>query len=182
MRNDLEHGFQCGAFAVEPLKGSVTGCDRPSRHLPPKAMEVLVCLAGAAPETLTRQELLDKVWGERFVSDEVLTHAITELRHALGDAPNNPAYIETIPKRGYRLKAPVEQRRSPGTAGEVARPRDESLIVLPLQNLSAGGEDFIADGITELLILRLAGLRNIRVISRTTSMSPATRSGLSMYL
>jgi tetratricopeptide (TPR) repeat protein len=66
-------------------------------------MEVLVCLAGAAPETLTRQELLDKVWGERFVSDEVLTHAITELRHALGDAPNNPAYIETIPKRGYRL-------------------------------------------------------------------------------
>ena len=103
MRNDLEHGFQCGAFAVEPLKGSVTGCDRPSRHLPPKAMEVLVCLAGAAPETLTRQELLDKVWGERFVSDEVLTHAITELRHALGDAPNNPAYIETIPKRGYRL-------------------------------------------------------------------------------
>ena len=103
MRNDLEHGFQCGAFAVEPLKGSVTGCDRPSRHLPPKAMEVLVCLAGAAPETLTRQELLDKVWGERFVSDEVLTHAITELRHALGDAPNNPAYIETIPKRGYRV-------------------------------------------------------------------------------
>jgi hypothetical protein len=71
-------------------------------------MEVLICLAAEAKETLTREELLDRVWGERCVSDEVLTHAITELRHALGDDPSNPTYIETIPKRGYRLlKSPL---------------------------------------------------------------------------
>ena len=108
MPYDCRHGFQCGDFAVEPLKGSVTGRDRQSRHVPPKAMEVLVCLAAEAKETLTREELLDRVWGERCVSDEVLTHAITELRHALGDDPSNPTYIETIPKRGYRLlKSPL---------------------------------------------------------------------------
>jgi DNA-binding winged helix-turn-helix (wHTH) protein/Tfp pilus assembly protein PilF len=97
----------------------VTGRDRQSRHLPPKAMEVLVCLATEAKETLTREELLDRVWGERCVSDEVLTHAITELRHALSDDPNNPTYIETIPKRGYRLlKSPLPysepDQRHPG--------------------------------------------------------------------
>lgn len=108
MPYDCRHGFKCGDFAVEPLKGCVTGRDRQSRHLPPKAMEVLVCLATEAKETLTRQELLDKVWGERCVSDEVLTHAITELRHALDDNPSSPEYIETIPKRGYRLlKSPL---------------------------------------------------------------------------
>jgi DNA-binding winged helix-turn-helix (wHTH) protein/cytochrome c-type biogenesis protein CcmH/NrfG len=108
MPYDCRHGFQCGDFAVEPLKGSVTGRDRQSRHVPPKAMEVLICLAAEAKETLTREELLDRVWGERCVSDEVLTHAITELRHALGDDPSNPTYIETIPKRGYRLlKSPL---------------------------------------------------------------------------
>jgi DNA-binding winged helix-turn-helix (wHTH) protein/cytochrome c-type biogenesis protein CcmH/NrfG len=108
MDNGFKHGFQCGEFAVEPLRGCVTGHDGQPRHLPPKAIEVLICLAAAAPETLTRRQLLNKVWGERFVSDEVLTHAITELRHALGDEPGNPAYIETIPKRGYRLlKTPL---------------------------------------------------------------------------
>jgi DNA-binding winged helix-turn-helix (wHTH) protein/Flp pilus assembly protein TadD len=84
------------------------GPDGQSRHVPPKAMDVLVCLAAAAPEAITRRDLLDKVWGERCVSDEVLTHAITELRHALGDNPGSPEYIETIPKRGYRLlRTPV---------------------------------------------------------------------------
>jgi tetratricopeptide (TPR) repeat protein len=86
----------------------VTGPDRQPRHLAPKAMEVLICLAAAAESPLTRRELLDRVWGERCVSDEVLTHAITEIRHALGDDPAGPEYIETIPKRGYRLlKSPL---------------------------------------------------------------------------
>ena len=114
MHNDFRHGFQCGEFAVEPLRGCVTGRDGQSRHLAPKAMEVLICLAAAAPETLTRGQLLNKVWGERFVSDEVLTHAITELRHALGDDPGSPAYIETIPKCGYRLLRTTLPFEGPG--------------------------------------------------------------------
>ena len=100
---DLKQGFRFGAFTAEPLKGRLIDDDLQSHHLPPKAMDVLIRLAEAAPETLTREELIDQVWGGRYVSDEVLTHAITELRHALGDAPSKPEYIQTIPKRGYRL-------------------------------------------------------------------------------
>ena len=72
MSVDLTHGFRFGAFVVEPLKGCVIGDDQQLRHLPPKAMAVLVSLAEVAPQPLARESLIDKVWGERCVSDEVL--------------------------------------------------------------------------------------------------------------
>ena len=100
---DLTQGFRFGAFTAEPLKGSVAGEDGQSRHLAPKAMDVLVRLAEAAPSPVTRDDLITAAWGEGYVSEEVLTHAIMELRHALDDSPTKPRYIQTIPKRGYRL-------------------------------------------------------------------------------
>ncbi len=48
------------------------------------------------------------MWATEFISDNTLTHAITELRNALGDDARNPSFIETIHRRGYRLIAPVE--------------------------------------------------------------------------
>ena len=104
---ELSQGFRFGAFTAEPLKGSVARDDGPSRHLAPKAMDVLVRLAEAAPKPVTREDLITAVWGERYVSDEVLTHAIKELRHALGDSPTKPKYIQTIPKRGYRFQSQI---------------------------------------------------------------------------
>ena len=71
-------------------------------------MEVLLALVARAPDVAGKQELIDAVWGEAFVSDEVLTHAIWDLRRALGDNAADPEFIQTIPKRGYRLIAPVE--------------------------------------------------------------------------
>jgi TolB-like protein/DNA-binding winged helix-turn-helix (wHTH) protein len=103
MPTELSQGFRFGGFTAEPLKGSLAGDDGQSRHLAPKAMDVLVRLAEAAPKPVTRDDLITAVWGERYVSDEVLTHAIKELRHALDDSPTKPQYIQTIPKRGYRL-------------------------------------------------------------------------------
>lgn len=129
---DLTHGFQFGAFVAEPLKGCVTDDDGQPRHLPPKAMAVLVSLAEAAPEPLTRDELIDKVWGERCVSDEVLTHAITELRHALGDTSGKSRYIQTIPKCGYRLLRgvrPVSREVRPGEGGGHSAPANSAVAV-----------------------------------------------------
>ncbi|HUL68399.1 MAG TPA: winged helix-turn-helix domain-containing protein [Burkholderiaceae bacterium] len=73
----------------------------------PKAMEVLLVLAAQAGEAVSRQALLDMVWPGVVVGDEALTQSIIKLRKALGDNPRAPTYIETIPKRGYRLIAPV---------------------------------------------------------------------------
>ena len=70
-------------------------------------MAVLVELARRAGEVVRRDELLDAVWGDKFVSEEVLTHGIWEIRRALGDDARNPTFLKTVPRRGYRLIAPV---------------------------------------------------------------------------
>jgi DNA-binding winged helix-turn-helix (wHTH) protein len=82
-----------------------------------KVMDVLVCLAERAGEVVTRQGIVDRVWATEFISDNTLTHAITEIRNALGDDARNPSFIETIHRRGYRLIAPVEPARSGGAGG-----------------------------------------------------------------
>ena len=57
---------------------------------------------------MTKNALLDAVWGHRFVTDSVLKTAISEVRAALGDDPKQPRYIETVSRRGYRfIAAPV---------------------------------------------------------------------------
>ncbi len=70
-------------------------------------MEVLMQLADHGGQVVSREELLDKVWPGVVVGDEALTQGVIKLRRALGDDPRSPSYIETIPKRGYRLIAPV---------------------------------------------------------------------------
>ena len=77
--------------------------------LEPRVMQVLVFLAQHADEVVSREQILEEVWAETAVSDEVLTNAIRELRKALGDDAKEPRFIQTIPKRGYRLVAPVRR-------------------------------------------------------------------------
>jgi TolB-like protein/DNA-binding winged helix-turn-helix (wHTH) protein len=66
-------------------------------------MEVLAILAGTPGELVTRDHLLDTVWRGQPGADQLLTRAVSELRRALEDRRDRPAYIETVPKRGYRL-------------------------------------------------------------------------------
>jgi DNA-binding winged helix-turn-helix (wHTH) protein len=71
-------------------------------------MDVLVFLMEHPGEVLSRETIIDAVWSEQFVGEAVIRRAIASLRRALGDDARNPRFIETIPKRGYRLIAPVE--------------------------------------------------------------------------
>ncbi|HEY3570183.1 MAG TPA: protein kinase [Thermoanaerobaculia bacterium] len=78
-----------------------------------RSMQVLICLARHAPNVVSKQRLIREVWGESFVTEEVLSHAIWELRKAFGDEARNPRYIQTIAKKGYRLLAEVSYRVAP---------------------------------------------------------------------
>jgi len=91
----------------------------------PKVMEVLMVLADRAATVVSREELLSVVWPGVVVGDEALTQSIIKLRKALGDNPRSPAFIETIPKRGYRLIAPVVGGDGPAsrTSMKPGRPR-----------------------------------------------------------
>jgi Tol biopolymer transport system component/DNA-binding winged helix-turn-helix (wHTH) protein len=91
---------------VQPALNRIAGPEpQASVQVEPKAMEVLLCLAAAPGEVVSREELIDKVWQGAFVSDDVLTRSIGQLRRAFGDDPERPRVIETIRKRGYRLVA-----------------------------------------------------------------------------
>ncbi|MGB5256686.1 MAG: tetratricopeptide repeat protein [Woeseiaceae bacterium] len=107
MSADLLQGFYLGDFLVEPLKGQVTGRSGAER-IPPKAVEVLLCLARQPGELVTRDALLETVWGEGHGSSEALSHAVSEIRHALGDHADSPVFIQTLPRRGYRLAVEPE--------------------------------------------------------------------------
>jgi len=76
-------------------------------HLEPKFMQVLVTLSEQPGEVVSKEQIFKRVWLDTFVSDEVLTRSISELRKAFEDNPHEPKYIQTIPKGGYRLLAPV---------------------------------------------------------------------------
>jgi tetratricopeptide (TPR) repeat protein/TolB-like protein/DNA-binding winged helix-turn-helix (wHTH) protein len=99
---DLLQGFYLGDLLVEPLKGEVTG-RAGSRHLPPKATEVLLCLARAPGELVARESLLECAWGPGQGSHEALSHAVSEIRLALDDHADDPVFIQTLPRLGYRL-------------------------------------------------------------------------------
>ncbi len=104
---DLNKGFVLGEWQVLPLAGRLARGDH-SVHVEPKVMEVLVCLAQSPGETVSREQLLNEVWDGVVVSEEVLTRAISELRSLLGDTAREKRYVKTLPKRGYRLIAPLE--------------------------------------------------------------------------
>src|SRR5260370_26347466 len=75
--------------------------------LAPKAFDVLAYLVEHAGQLVTQDEILEALWSETYVNPEILRKYILEVRKTLGDRPDNPEFIETVPKRGYRFVAPV---------------------------------------------------------------------------
>jgi len=93
---------------------TVRGCLRrhgEEIHLKPKAFQILVYLLENRERLVSREELMEQFWKDAAVTDDALAQAIAELRRALGDNPRNPLYLKTLPKRGYRFVAGVEEVR-----------------------------------------------------------------------
>ena len=77
--------------------------------LPSRAFDSLVYLVEHRDRLVSKNELIDAVWSDVVVTDDSLIHAISVMRRALGDDPNEPRYVQTVPRRGYRFVAPVER-------------------------------------------------------------------------
>ena len=100
--------FRLGPWLVRPDRHTISNTESASEaRLHPKAMGVLVALAERGTDVYPREELMARVWGDAFVGEEVLTGNIRELRKAFGDDAKHPRFIETVPKRGYRLLVEV---------------------------------------------------------------------------
>lgn len=92
--------YRFGDVVVDTHARTVTR-DGGMLMLEPKAYEVLLCLLRHPGELVTHEDLLDHVWGHRHVTPGVLTRAIAQLRHALGDDAHAPRYIRTRHSLGY---------------------------------------------------------------------------------
>lgn len=74
----------------------------------PKVMNVLACLIEHAGRVVSTETLIERCWPNQFLSDNPLHKCITQLRKAFKDSSRGSSYIQTVPKRGYRLLAAVE--------------------------------------------------------------------------
>src|SRR4051794_36570487 len=112
-----------GPFTFDPLNRLLfrAGAEVP---LPPRVLGVLELLVSRAGEIVPRQELLDRVWKDAFVTDTSLAEAVSFLRQVLGDDPQAPRYVQTVHRRGYRFLAALGVAAvppSPALEPDVAR-------------------------------------------------------------
>lgn len=124
--------LRIGCWLFQRRSGEMS-CNCATRRLEPIVAEVLELLISYAGEVVTREEILDQVWSHRVVVDESITRAISAIRRAFGDTQRPHRYVETLPKRGYRLIAPVSElqpdcapRARPCMRGEVPAASRES--------------------------------------------------------
>src|SRR6516165_2115312 len=108
MVNEFPRGvWQIGEWTVSPDLGEISRDGRITK-LDARAMRLLMFLAERPGRIVGISELLDGVWGEAVVTPHSVYEAVAALRHALGNHSDKPAYIVTLPRRGYRLIAPVK--------------------------------------------------------------------------
>ena len=125
----MHNDFRVGPWLVRPSLNTISQ-NGTSNRVEPKMMAVLVCLAEHTGEVVPKEKLLEAVWPDTFVSDDVLKRSVSELRRVLGDDAHESRIIETIPKKGYRLVPNVNPAKGghdpaylvPSQAAEPERP------------------------------------------------------------
>ncbi len=102
-----QNSFILGAWRVDPGVGEITPrVGGEAVRFEPRQMDLLLLFAGSGGRVVTKDEIVAQVWSGRAIGDDTLASAISKLRKALG-ASKRDRYIETLPKRGYRLVASV---------------------------------------------------------------------------
>ena len=138
-----------------------------------RSFDLLVALVEGRERTMTKDELIRRVWPDSAVEENNLTVNISALRKGLRERPNDQRYIRTIPGRGYRFVAPVDLADDmyvePGIrGGDIAE--TSSIAVLPFTNMSLDPmQEFFGDGIAEDIISSLSRNRWLSVIARNSS-------------
>ncbi len=154
--------FSFGAFEVDWEAGEVR------KHgirlkLQEQPFQVLALLLRRPGQVVTREELRTQLWSaDTFVDFEHgLNSAINKLREALGDSADNPRFVETLPRRGYRFVGTVDSVSAPAPAPHMTR-----LIVMPFRILRSDPEtDFLAFSLPDAIASSLSGLDSLIVRS-----------------
>jgi DNA-binding winged-HTH domains len=130
--------FRLGEWLIRPSLAAIErGAD--AVHVTPRSMAVLVYLADARGEVVSRNELLDAVWPGMSVTPDALSQCVVELRKAFRDDPKHPAVIQTIPKLGLRLLAPVTSIATAEVESPPQQQRSKAALITGLIVVALGG-------------------------------------------
>jgi len=152
--------LQFGPYHLDVSSRSLF-CESAPVSLTPKSIEMLRVLAQAGGSVVTKEMFLKEVWPGTFVEESSITRNISELRSALGKREDGTSYIETFPRRGYRLSGPV--LRMPDAADQTPSGK-KILAVLPFRIMGMGfSNNSIGLRIADALITRLATTRVFNV-------------------
>jgi TolB-like protein len=146
----------------------------------PQVFDLLLHLVRNRDRVVTKDDLIEVVWGGRIVSESTLTSHINAVRKALGDTGEEQRLIRTIARKGYRFVGEVREAaasvsaesvddREPRASG-LPLPDRPSIAVLPFLNLSGDPtQDYFVDGVVEDIIAALSRMRWLFVIARNSS-------------
>jgi DNA-binding winged helix-turn-helix (wHTH) protein len=131
-----------GQYQVDRTQGLMRGSKEV--RITAKSLAVLCVLAERAGQVVSKEELFRAVWPDTVVSDSALTSCIREIRHALGDHSQQPQFIETLHRRGYRLLIPTTCAENAEPAIE-SRPGNGSVPVPMQKPLRIGRENVLRE-------------------------------------
>jgi transcriptional activator of cad operon len=126
----IEDTVQIGEWVVNPSLDTIAKGTE-THKLEPRTMRLLLCLAGAAGEVVSVERLLNEVWTGVVVGSASVYQAVSQLRKLLGDVDADPTYIATVPRKGYRLIAPVRHLNAPNEPAEAAPMLEAPAVVSP---------------------------------------------------
>jgi serine/threonine-protein kinase len=161
-----------GGWLVRPGLNRISR-DGDTRHLEPRTMDLLVLLAHNARRVVSKDEIVASVWQGRIIADSSLTRVVADARRVLDDDASEPRFIETIPKRGYRLVAKLESLENRARRPRAAADR---IVVLPFQSLGSPDRHDFALGISDEITTRIAAAGGLAVISRQSALQYADSS------
>jgi TolB-like protein/DNA-binding winged helix-turn-helix (wHTH) protein/tetratricopeptide (TPR) repeat protein len=178
---NFEGAVQIGEWFVNPSRDTISKGTE-TQKLEPRTMRLLMCLADAAGEVVSVDRLLNEVWTGVVVGSASVYQAVSQLRKLLGDADPNPTYIATVPRKGYRLIAPVRRLEGPGESKEIAAVAGTPVAEAPAAEgpaivaLARKRKMPIILGVVVLMVLVVAGALLWKRSSTSNRLAAATNS------
>lgn len=188
--------YRLGPVTLEADRDVLSG-PRRQVHLEPRVTDFAVRLARRSGEVVTREELIEEVWQGYPGADQSLTNSASKLRRALVEVGGDRDLLETVPKRGYRLRGgaqadvpvsgPFGRRRAAVAVplvvfillgslilfdADAPQGSENSIAVLAFEDLSPHGDhEYLSRGIAEELLNLLVRVPGLRVVGRTSAFS-----------
>ena len=178
----MQYGFE--DYVLDPERRELT---RGSEAIAvgPQVFDLLLYLVQNREHVVSKDELLDVVWGGRIVSESTLTSHINAARKAIGDSGQEQRLIRTVARKGFRFVGDVREvqssddfssqkaelaRSDEASSHALALPDIPSIAVLPFMNLSGDPEqEYFADGVVDDIISALSRIRWLFVVARNSS-------------